>query len=426
MQNKTNSDFKVRGIIEGFYGKPWSMDARRRVLRALSRRGMNEYFYGPKDDPYHRDRWRELYGEGDDAVLKELIGIATENGMNFRYMLAPGLDIRYTFEGDLVALREKYRQVWSFGVKRFGLLLDDLESATMYAEDAAVYPRQVDAHIALVNRVWNDLQAIDPEITLIVCPTQYWGDVYGPYVHALGRGIPAEVELFFTGSRICSDRITVAEAEAFFDSTGHRPIYWDNYPVNDMEMTDELHLMPYTGRDAGLGAACGGIVLNPMEYATASLIPLLTAADFFADAEHYDPDASFESAAAEVLGSAFAAPARRLAELAWRSCLTRSGHHFRYDKEDGCNAPFEAAFAAGKDALFAYANESAALLALLESADADFVGECRRWIDTAKAFCVALAESCKSGDPQPLKAYLKRNEDIMKPEAYRVIGLLGK
>ena len=97
MQNTT--EFRVRGIIEGFYGKPWSMEARRRVLRALSRRGMNEYFYGPKDDPYHRDRWRELYGEGDDAVLKELIGIATENGMNFRYMLAPGLDIRYTFSG---------------------------------------------------------------------------------------------------------------------------------------------------------------------------------------------------------------------------------------------------------------------------------------------------------------------------------------
>ena len=150
----------------------------------------------------------------------------------------------------------------------------------------------------------------------------------------------------------------------------------------------------------------------------------MTAADFFADAEHYDPTASFDSAAAEVLGSVFAAPARRFAELAWRSCLTRSGHHFRYDKEDGCNAPFETAFAAGKEALFAYANESAALLALLESADADFVGECRRWLDTAKTFCAALAESCKSGDPQPLRVYLKCNEDIMKPEAYRVIGLL--
>ncbi|MBR5520256.1 MAG: beta-N-acetylglucosaminidase domain-containing protein [Clostridia bacterium] len=415
------ADFKVRGIIEGFYGKPWTMDSRRKLLHALSRHGMNEYFYGPKDDPYHRDRWRECYGEGDDAVLKELISIASANDMEFRYMLAPGLDIRYTSEADLQALAAKYRQVWSFGVKRFGLLLDDLESATMYEEDAAVYPRQVDAHIALTNRVWRDLQAIDPEISLIVCPTQYWGDVYGPYIHALGQGIPAEVELFFTGSRICSDRLTRKEAEDFIDSTGHAPIYWDNYPVNDMEMIDEMHLMPYTGREPSLAAVCGGIVLNPMEYATASLIPLLCAADFLANAEEYDPAKSFDGAVTEVLGAEFVESVRRFAELGWRSCLTKSGHHFRYDAEDGCNLLFETAFAAGKDALIAYARETAELLAKLENADAGFVAEVRRWLDTARTFADALLASCESGDPAALRAYLSRTEALMKPEAYRVI-----
>ena len=73
----------------------------------------------------------------------------------------------------MAALARKYAQVYSFGVRRFGLLLDDLERASLYAEDAAVYPKQVDAHIALLNRVYRDLKALDPDNTLIACPTQY-------------------------------------------------------------------------------------------------------------------------------------------------------------------------------------------------------------------------------------------------------------
>ena len=73
-------EFAVRGIIEGFYGNPWTVDERRRLLSALSDRGMNSYFYGPKDDPFHRDRWDELYGENDADMLRHCaIGIAMGN-----------------------------------------------------------------------------------------------------------------------------------------------------------------------------------------------------------------------------------------------------------------------------------------------------------------------------------------------------------
>ncbi len=418
-------DFQTRGVIEGFYGKPWSMAARREILGLMARHGMNEYFYGPKDDPFHRDRWRELYGDGEDAVLRELIDIAGENGLEFRYLLAPGLDIRYTSEEDRTALARKYAQVYSFGVRRFGLLLDDLERASLYAEDAAVYPKQVDAHIALTNRVYRDLKALDPSNTLIVCPTQYWGPVDGPYVTALGRGIPAGVGLFFTGGHICSDRLTAAEAEAFATATGHRPMYWDNYPVNDAEMADELHLAPYTGREPALSGVCEGVVLNPMEFARASLIPLLTAADFLFDSEGYDPETSFDRAVAEVLGEAQIAPVRRLSEFCWKSCLTRNGYHYRYDAPAGANRRFEAALAAGPDALLGYVRESAALFEALERCgDAAFLSDCRRWLDACKAFCGAAETGLTGGGAAELKRYLYRNEDVMKPEALRVIRLI--
>ena len=67
-----------RGLVEGYYGNPYSDADRKSLLEFFGRTKMNIYIYGPKDDPYHRDRWRECYGEGDDAVLKELISIAKE------------------------------------------------------------------------------------------------------------------------------------------------------------------------------------------------------------------------------------------------------------------------------------------------------------------------------------------------------------
>jgi hyaluronoglucosaminidase len=54
----------VRGIIEGFYGPPWTWVDRRRVSETLAGAGMDTYVYAPKDDPLHRERWREPY---DDA-----------------------------------------------------------------------------------------------------------------------------------------------------------------------------------------------------------------------------------------------------------------------------------------------------------------------------------------------------------------------
>jgi len=61
--NVASSPFSVgfanRGVIEGFYGPPWSHQDRLDMIRFMGRVGMNMYFYGPKDDPFHREKWRE-------------------------------------------------------------------------------------------------------------------------------------------------------------------------------------------------------------------------------------------------------------------------------------------------------------------------------------------------------------------------------
>ena len=51
----------LRGIVEGFYGKPWNFDIRVDMLKFCGEYNLNSYIYAPKDDPYHRDKWREPY-----------------------------------------------------------------------------------------------------------------------------------------------------------------------------------------------------------------------------------------------------------------------------------------------------------------------------------------------------------------------------
>ncbi len=51
----------LRGIVEGFYGTPWTTTDRMDILGFCGEHGLNAYIYAPKDDPYHRDKWREPY-----------------------------------------------------------------------------------------------------------------------------------------------------------------------------------------------------------------------------------------------------------------------------------------------------------------------------------------------------------------------------
>src|SRR5688572_16036611 len=58
------STFQRRGIVEGFFGPPWSMQHRAAIFQFGAARGMNTYLYAPKDDPYHREKWQEHYPRG--------------------------------------------------------------------------------------------------------------------------------------------------------------------------------------------------------------------------------------------------------------------------------------------------------------------------------------------------------------------------
>ncbi len=296
--------FETRGYIEGFYGTPWSHDKRQSIMTLMAKSRMNTVYYGPKDDLYHRELWRDLYPEADLMKLKELVDAAKTYFMNFCWCVAPGLSVRYSDPAEFTTLMKKTKQLYSIGIRHFGLLLDDIDEDLIFEEDKALYGETVNAHIDLIEKYHDAILAIDPSVRLTICPTLYHGKGNEYYIAKLGRNISPMISVFWTGRDICSRELTSREAVDFIENTRHKPLYWDNYPVNDCAMFNEMHIYPIIGRDPDLYKYSQGIIANCMEYAECSKIPLITIADYLWDSENYNPQESWEAAIKQIVGDA--------------------------------------------------------------------------------------------------------------------------
>ena len=253
------------GVIEGFYGRPWSWAQRAEVATWCADRGMDHFLYAPKDDPLHRERWREPYGSD---VLAEFERLASNGRVTVGFGLSPGLSIDANSVDDRAAMGAKVDQVVEAGVGLVALLLDDIP----------VRPGLGPEHARLATWLVEHLAG---RASVVLCPTEYTGTRSTPYLDALAEGLPAEVPVFWTGATVVCPRIELADALARAASLGGRPpLVWDNYPVNDATMTDRLFLGPLRGRDRTLPSAVAGWFANPMPQARSSLLPLASIAAF--------------------------------------------------------------------------------------------------------------------------------------------------
>jgi hyaluronoglucosaminidase len=314
--------FAERGIVEGFYGRPWSHEQRLDMIRFIGARGMNRFVYAPKDDPLMRREWARPYDTDDLARIAELADACVEHGVELVYCISPGLSIRYSSAGDSESLIAKLRSVAAVGVGRFGLLLDDVPARLQHPEDMSRFDTLAQAQRELANTVYAALRGGVPGAALVVCPTEYWGYGDEPYLVELAAGLHPEVDLFWTGRAICSATIDAPDAERFAHATGRAPLYWDNYPVNDVAMGDELHIGPYRGRSPELDATARGVIANGMELFESSKIAFATIADFLWSPRDYDPEASWDVALRDVVGPADADAFRDFADNVRSSCLS--------------------------------------------------------------------------------------------------------
>lgn len=283
-----------RGTIEGFYGPPWSQADRLAHLRFAAAHKMNTYVYAPKDDPFHRARWREPYPAAELDRLRELVATARAAHVRFVFTISPGLSMVYSDPAELDRLFMKLEQVWDIGVRDIGLLFDDIEPELVHEADIEAFGASAGssarAHVAVCREVHDRfLGPRGSERPLLMVPTDYAGVDRSAYRDLLARELPGDVLVWWTGRDIVVGDVTRPHIDAAAESYGHRLLLWDNFPVNDFD-SSRLFLGPLVGRTGDLaGASFGGVTANPMPHAAASEIALATVADWAWNPTAYDP-----------------------------------------------------------------------------------------------------------------------------------------
>ncbi|MDE6452125.1 MAG: beta-N-acetylglucosaminidase domain-containing protein, partial [Odoribacter sp.] len=284
---------RFRGVVEGFYGTPWSHEARLRQLKFYGENKMNTYIYGPKDDPFHScPNWRKPYPEKEAAQIRELTEVARENAVDFVWAIHPGQDIRWNDE-DRNLLLAKFESMYRLGVRAFAIFFDDISGEGTHPE------RQADLLNYLDNYFVKSKGDVNP---LIMCPTEYnksWSDPAKGYLTTLGTKLNPGIQIMWTGDRVISD-ITEAGL-AWVNEKIKRPAYiWWNFPVSDY-VRDHLLMGAVYGLDTHIGQEMSGFVTNPMEHAEASKIAIFSVADYTWNPGKYNSQDSWKAAIKTVL-----------------------------------------------------------------------------------------------------------------------------
>ena len=295
--------FPERGIVEGFYGKPWSHQDRLAMLRFEGQHAMNVYYYAPKDDPYHRLLWRKPYPPAQMKQLGELVDTARANFVDFCFAISPGLSMTYSNDQDFSDLMGKLDGVSKLGVSCFALFLDDVPPELQSPQDKARFKTLAEAHTYIINKVYHHLKSRSSENRLVVAPTTYtndWGS--RDYIKELGAGVDLDIPIVWTGTKVVSPTITAAQATEWGALLHRKPLVWDNFPVND-GISWRVNLGPVRGRDPNLASAVQGLFSNPMVQPRASVIPLQTVAEYLWNSPAYNPEAAQRRAITQQYGS---------------------------------------------------------------------------------------------------------------------------
>lgn len=295
------------GIVEGFYGRPWTAAERHDTIAFLARHGYRFHIYAPKADPYLRRRWQEDHPPEAADQLARLADHCRNVGVRFGVGISP-YEIYLDFSDEArAALARRLDFFDRIGVRDLAILFDDMRGDT-----PGLARMQADIVHWAAGRTRAD--------RIIVCPSYYSDDpvldrVFGQrpdgYVEEVGALLDPAIEIFWTGPEVVSRELSPAHLERVTTQLRRRPFIWDNYPVNDgQRMSQYLHLRAFTGRNRIADSHVAAHAVNPALQAVLTRIPMLTLVDAYQRGDAYDYAMAFMPAAREVLGEKLAATLR--------------------------------------------------------------------------------------------------------------------
>lgn len=290
-------DLPFRGVVEGYYGTPWSFEARRSQFEFYGRNKMNLYIYGPKNDPYHHgEGCYKPYPAKMEKQLATLVRHAKKHHVHFVWAIHPANTVNWQQNGgkdDMDKLCKKLRQLYKVGVRYFGVFVDDTSGEIKHAH------RQAE----LCNYILENFIRKHPKAyqNLIMCPSGYNRGWTNPgWLRELGNKLHPSTMVMWTGNTVVHD-ITRSGQEWVKTHLGRPTFIWWNWPCSDFKRT-RLSM----GRTYGLDTAeemktlMSGFVANPMEQAEASKIGLFGVADYTWNISAFDSGTSWRQGIARL------------------------------------------------------------------------------------------------------------------------------
>lgn len=299
LEIKDYADTEFRGFIEGYYGNPWSNEDRKSLMRFGGDFKMTSYIYAPKNEPYHTNKWRELYPEEELEEIRKMVEVGNASKCRFVWTAHPfmgGFDTS-NVEGEIEALLNKFEQLYSVGVRQFGVLGDDVGTL-----DRQVVIQVMDA-VAQWAKEKGDVY------DTVFCPAGYNhgrqdgsdGSGYAE-LNDYDAAFSDDIQIFWTGEvvRGALEQKTLDHFRTYKATEGQErraPLFWLNWPVNDG--TDEQRQSMKLGRADLLKTNVNvedlaGVVTNPMQEAEASKVSLFAIADYAWNVHAFDVNQSWE------------------------------------------------------------------------------------------------------------------------------------
>jgi hyaluronoglucosaminidase len=265
------ADTMQAGVIEGFFGTPWSWAARMSGAEFLRDCGYRFYVYAPKAEAFLRRRWREPIPADTERRLADLKSHCRELGVHFGIGLTP-FEIYLDYDAAArAALRSKVVQINEIGPDILCILFDDMRGDVAGLAD-------------LQAKIIADICARSTAARFIVCPTYYsydsrlarqFGAQPKAYLRDFGHALDPGIDVFWTGEKVISNGYPAAHLAEVAADLGRKPFIWDSHISNDSKVrTNHLYLNPADVSWELVNELVAGIAINPMNQPHLSRIAL--------------------------------------------------------------------------------------------------------------------------------------------------------
>lgn len=388
-----------RGVVEGYYGRPWGRDGRISLLKFMGENKLNLLIYGPKDDPYHHKSWRKPYPESEKAEFREVLEVAKANFVNFTWAIHLGGTFAKSGDArakDYAYMFAKLEDMYRLGFRSFAVFFDDSGDP------------DADGHAEICNRIVRKFIAKKGDVApLVMCPEKYIGLGDNKYIMALKEKLDPAVDVMWTGIRVCCD-IPPGDVAKITAAQGRKPFLWWNWPVNDYDRRTLA-----IGRTYGLNCAeLAGFVTNPMENCEANKIGIFGCADWAWNPEGFDSQKNWRDAFGRLYADAeIAAAMKVLADH--NSNVGRKDWKFDREESVGVNESTD------KAKLFAEIRDAMKVLeAKLPSAEPQLWFEIEGWVRCERALVEMGLEALKGGEADKAELARARRDYVEAQRAH--------